>query len=161
MNTQLIEQYVNGAETLAQSIRGLTESDLAAVPEAGANVGRWTIQQVVLHLADCDAVFADRMKRVIAEENPSLLEFNENKWTAALHYEAQSTTDAAKLFELTRKQVVIVLRKRPESAFARSGTHSRAGTKTLSDLIQTSVNHLEHHLKFIHQKRAKMGKEMW
>jgi uncharacterized damage-inducible protein DinB len=161
MNRDLIEQYANGAEKLAQSIRGLTAEDIAAVPDADANVGKWTIQQVVIHVADCDMVFADRMKRVISEENPSLLAFDENKWAAALHYEDQSATDAAKLFELTRKQLATILRRLPESAFARSGMHNQAGKKTLADLVQGSVNHLEHHLKFIHLKRAKMGKEMW
>jgi uncharacterized damage-inducible protein DinB len=161
MNRHLIDQYADGAEKLAQAIRSLTEADLKAVPEASANVGRWSIQQVVLHVADCDAVFADRMKRVISEDNPSLLGFDENRWEAALHYEDQSAADATKLFELTRKQMTKVLRKLPDSAFARSGTHSEAGKQTLTDLVQKAVTHFEHHLKFIHQKRARMGKEMW
>jgi len=161
MNRELIEQYANGAEKLAQSIRGLTAEDMAAVPEPGANVGKWTIQQVVIHLADADSVVADRMKRVIAEDNPPLIAFDENKWAAGLHYDERSATDAAKVFELTRKQMATILRKLPESAFARSGMHSEAGKKTLTDLVQMAVNHLEHHLKFIHAKRARMGKEMW
>ena len=98
---------------------------------------------------------------MIAEDNPKLMDFDENKWEAALHYGDQSAADATKIFELTRKQVAAVLRKLPDSAFARSGVHSTAGKMTLSDLLQKAVNHLEHHLQFIHQKRARMGKEMW
>jgi uncharacterized damage-inducible protein DinB len=161
MDRELIEQYAGGGEKLALAIRGLTLEDLLSVPAADANVGKWSIQQVVLHLADCEQVHADRMKRVIAEENPTLLAFDENKWAARLHYDEQSADDALKLVELTRKQMATVLRHLPEAAFSRAGTHNQAGRKTLADLIRTTIDHLEHHVGFIHAKRARMGKEMW
>src|SRR5262249_51809452 len=154
-------QYATGAEKLSQAIRGLTAEDLLQVPDPGADVGKWSIQEVVMHLADCEGVHADRMKRLIAEDNPTLMAFDENKWAAKLHYSERDAADAVKLLDLTRKQVATVLRNLPESAFARAGTHSEAGRKTLGDVLKSTVAHFEHHLKFIHAKRAKMGKEMW
>jgi uncharacterized damage-inducible protein DinB len=161
MDRELIEQYAQAGEKLSMVIRGLTREDLLAAPDPDAGVGKWSIQQVVLHLSDCDLVFADRMKRVIAEDNPMLMEFSENHWAAALHYEEQSAEDAVKLLDLSRNQIALILRKLPDAAFKRSGTHSSAGKKTLLDLVSGAVRHFEHHLKFIHAKREKMGKEMW
>jgi hypothetical protein len=161
MDRELIDQYASGGEKLSLAIRGLTQEDLLAPPPDEPEVGKWTIQQVVVHLADCEGVHADRIKRVIAEENPTLLAFDENKWAAGLHYEAQSAEDAVKLVELTRKQLAVVLRELADEAFSRSGTHSEAGRKTLEELVRTTVEHLEHHVKFIHRKREMMGKEMW
>jgi hypothetical protein len=163
MNRESVEQYISGAEKLSMAIRGLIVEDLLALPPEGSGpeVGKWSIQQVVVHLADCEQVIADRMKRVIAEDNPTLLAFDENKWVAALRYESQSAEDAASIVRLTRTQMGAVLRQLPESAFNRFGTHSQSGRKTLADLINGAVAHLEHHLKFVHAKRAAMGKEMW
>lgn len=161
MNRELIEQYAAGGEKLSLAIRGLTREDLIAPPPDDPSAGKWTIHQVVIHLADCEGVHADRIKRVIAEDNPTLLAFDETKWAAALHYDEQSAEDAVKLVELTRAQLAATLRKLPESTFNRSGTHSEAGKKTLDQLIRTTVEHLEHHVKFIHRKRELMGKEMW
>ena len=162
MDRELIEHYARGGEKLALAVRGLTREDLLAPPPADdPNVGKWTIQQVVMHLADCEAVHADRIKRVIAEDNPTLLAFDENKWASALHYESQSAEDAVTLVELTRGQLGNVLRQLPAPAFERTGTHSVSGRKTLLDLVQGAVDHLEHHVRFIHRKREKMGKEMW
>jgi len=56
---ELVEQYAAGTEKLALAIRGLTREDLLAVPDAGANVGKWSIQQVLIHLADSEQVYAD------------------------------------------------------------------------------------------------------
>jgi uncharacterized damage-inducible protein DinB len=161
MDRSAIEQFEHGGEKLKLAIRGLTREDLLALPAPEGEVGKWSIQQVVLHLADCEGVFADRIKRVIAEENPTLLGFDENKWAAALHYDDQSAELGAQQVELIRRQLGAVLRHLAPDAFNRTGTHSQAGKITLADVVNKANNHFEHHLAFIHKKRAKMGKEMW
>jgi hypothetical protein len=62
---------------------------------------------------------------------------------------------------LTRRQLSAILRALPEAAFDRTGQHSERGRVSLRELARYMVEHLEHHVKFIHAKRAKMGKEMW
>ena len=161
MGRELIDDYFRGAEKVALAIRGLTREDLLCKPDPNANIGKWSIQEVVLHLADCDGVFADRMKRVLSEDNQQLLAFDENKWAASLAYDEQSAEDAATIFELTRKQMTTVLRAASDAQLARTGTHSERGKQTVLDILGYAVRHLDHHLKFIHAKRAAMGKEMW
>jgi hypothetical protein len=161
MDRKLIEQYAEGSNKVALAIRGLTHEDMLCRPAPDANVGKWSVQEVVVHLADCEGVFADRIKRVIAEDNPTLLAFDENKWASALAYGDRSPEDAAALIELTRKQVASILQRLPDAAFQRTGTHSEAGKLTLEAIVKKASDHLEHHLHFIHLKRAKWGKEMW
>jgi hypothetical protein len=161
MSTQLIDAYEKGADDLSQAIRGLTREDMLCRPAADANVGLWSIQEVVLHVADTEGVLLDRMKRLIAEDNPTLQAFDENKWAAALRYGEQSAEDAAAVVELSRKQMVKVLRALPAAAFQRSGTHSEAGRLTLADVVKKAQDHMAHHVKFIHAKRADMSKELW
>jgi hypothetical protein len=159
---ELVEHYSRGGEKLSLAIRGLTREDLLCPPPSdNPELGKWSIQQVVIHLADCEQVYADRIKRVIAEENATLLAFDENRWANRLAYDAQSSQDAATLVELTRRQLGCVLATLGEGAWQRSGTHSERGKLTLHALVDGAVKHFEHHLKFIHAKRAAMGKEMW
>ncbi len=157
MERALIDQYANGGDKLRQAIRGLTDEDLKCFPVPGT----WSIQQIVLHLLDSDLVFADRMKRIIAQENPKLMGFDEAKFAENLFYHDQPAADAAEVFDLNRKLFAKVLRRLPDIAFQRFGTHSERGKMTLAQLVKAAVDHLEHHLKFAHDKRAKMGKEMW
>jgi uncharacterized damage-inducible protein DinB len=161
MSRDLIEQYAAGAEKLALSIRGLTREDLISPPDPAWNAGKWSIQQVVIHVADCEQVYADRMKWAISEENPPLPGFDQEKWAAALHYHEQSAEIATKIVELTRMQMSAILRKLPESALNRAGQHSERGAVKVVDLVRYMVEHLDHHVNFVHNKRAKMGKEMW
>ena len=161
MNRDMIEQYAKGGEKLALAVRGLTAEDMRCVPAPDADVGKWSIQQVVIHLQDSDLIGADRMKRIIAEENPTLIGYDETRFANNLFYHDQSVEDAVTLFDLNRRQFAKILRKLPDSTFARTGHHNEKGVVTLEKQVKGYIEHLENHLKFIHAKRAKMGKEMW
>jgi hypothetical protein len=152
-----LDKYAAGSELLAQSIRGLTRDDLLAVPVPG----KWSTQTVVLHLLDAETAFADRMKRIIAEENPTLQEWSENLFAEKLSYEKQSAEDAVTIISLVRKNLLAVLRDLPDAAFERTGVHTSRGRQTLAEVLGYAIWHIEHHVKFIHEKRAAMGKEMW
>lgn len=157
MDRKIIEEYEKGGDDLRMAVRGLKREDLLAHPVPG----KWSIQELVIHLLDSDLVMADRIKRVIAEDKPALLAFDENKWVANLHYEEQSVEDAVTLFEINRRNLARVLKKLPHSAFDRVGVHNERGPLKLSDLVAFGVTHLKHHMKFLIDKREKMGKIMW
>ena len=161
MDPKLIEHYAAGGEKLSLAIRGLTREDLLAVPDPAANVGRWSIQQVVIHCMDSDLVSMDRLKRMIAEESPQILGYDESKFVASLFYDEQPAADAVHIVDLSRKTFAKVLRKLPPAAFDRAGTHNERGRVTVGGYLQAVAEHLDHHIKFIHDKRAHMGKEMW
>ncbi|MEA2709927.1 MAG: hypothetical protein QOF78_2528 [Phycisphaerales bacterium] len=161
MDRELIEHYANGGDKLSLAIRGLTREDLLCPPDPDWNAGRWSIQQVVIHCVDSDLVSTDRLKRMIAEDNPTLIGYDENKFAANLFYDDQSADQAIALLDANRKLFTTVLRKLPENAWEREGTHNERGLMTVGGYLKATVDHLEHHLNFIHKKRAKMGKEMW
>ena len=153
----LIEQFERGGEKLKLAIRGLTREDLTCFPIPG----KWSIQQVVIHLMDSDLIATDRMKRTIAEDRPALIGYDESKFVANLAYDQQSAEDAVTIFDLNRKQFAKVLRILPPAAWDRVGMHNERGPTTLAKQLEYYTKHLDHHLHFIHEKRAKMGKEMW
>ena len=66
--SELILAYQAGIESINQAVRGLDPAQLRARPAAGM----WSALEVVCHLADSEALFADRMKRVLAEDRPVL-----------------------------------------------------------------------------------------
>jgi hypothetical protein len=161
MHEDLIHQYEAGGEKAGLAIRGLTREDLLCAPDPKADVGLWSIQQVVIHLMDSELVSIDRLKRMIAEDNPTLIGYDENKFVAGLFYDEQPADEAVALIDAARKMFARVLRKLPPAALARGGTHSERGPIAVGSYLQTVVDHLDHHIKFIHDKRAHMGKEMW
>jgi len=152
----LLDTYAGQADNLTKSIAGLTREELLAFPVPGT----WSIQQIVLHLVDSDLVHSDRMKRVIAEDKPLLIGYDESKFAARLHYDAQDITLACEIFSRNRHQMAGLLRHLVDADFQRVGIHNERGKVTLADLISGDVDHLSHHLKFIHEKRRLLGKPL-
>src|SRR5262249_23825886 len=131
----------------------MTKQQLLAKPI----LGKWSTQEVVCHLADYEPIYADRMKRVIALEEPQLLKGDPELFAARLAYGQRDIEEELALIELTRKQMARILRTlRPED-FQRRGGHSRDGTLTLEVLLQRITNHIPHHVRFIAEKRQSLS----
>jgi hypothetical protein len=149
MDRSIIERYAAGASAPAKAIEGMTRQQLLATPVPG----KWSTQQVIIHLMDSDLVGAERIKRVIAMERPLLLGYDENAFTRSLFYDRLDAAVACEIFAKNRELVAVILRALPDEAFKRTGVHSERGLETLEELIVGYADHLDHHLKFIGEKR--------
>jgi hypothetical protein len=151
---QLIDEFAGGSEKLRSAIKGLDREDFLAHPVPGT----WSIQEIIIHIVDSDLVGVDRMKRIIAENNPLLIGYDETAFAKNLFYADQDIAYAIALFDLNRKQFLRILNKLSEQAWSRTGVHNEAGKVTLKDQLKKYCEHLEHHLKFLLQKKALLGK---
>ena len=156
MDRTLIDRYEADGELPAQAIAGLTRDELLARPIPGT----WSVQEVVMHLMDSDLVGSDRMKRVIAEPGSTLLAYDENKWVKHLGYDDSDVKAACDVFRLNRKMTAAILRRLPDEVFRQSGTHTERGVETLEVLVKDYIEHARHHMKFVREKRARLGKPM-
>lgn len=151
--TDLIDRYAAGTDVPLSALAGLSPADLDARPAPG-----WSIREIVAHLADSDLVGTDRMRRVIAMENPTLLPYDQDAFVDRLGYAAADVVLAAEAFRANRLLMADVLRRLPADAFARAGTHTERGRMTLADLVAGYAEHLEHHMRFLRDKRALLRK---
>jgi uncharacterized damage-inducible protein DinB len=154
MDKSQIEQYARGAGQVAEAIKGLSGDDFLKTPVPGT----WSIGQIVIHLMDSDLIASDRMKRVIAEENPAIIGYDESAFAKKLFYDKLDPFLAADIFRKNREMTAVILRNLPDSAFSRVGTHNEHGKVTLQEFLNTYVGHLEHHLGFLRHKRQLIGK---
>lgn len=154
MDRTIIDQYAAGAGVPAEAIQGLSPQELLATPVPGT----WSIQQIVLHLMDSDLIAADRMKRIIAEETPTIIGYDQSAFAAKLHYDKLDAAVAAEVFRLNRQLMTAILRLLPDSAFERSGMHNERGRVTLAQMVEMYVWHLSHHVGFVKHKRQLLGK---
>jgi uncharacterized damage-inducible protein DinB len=153
---QLIDGYLAGPKVLRQAVAGMSPDQVLARPVPG----KWSTLEVVCHLADFEPIYADRMKRVIAEDQPLLLNADEQRFAARLAYQARDLQEELVLIEHTRSQLARILRTLPAEALERRGIYRRDGQdepRTLERLLTTITNHIPHHVKFILDKRRALG----
>lgn len=152
-HSTLIDEYLAGPEQLRRAVADMSKEQLEAAPIAG----RWSTQQVVCHIADFELVYADRIKRVLAEEQPTLFGGDPDLFADRLAYHQRDLQEELQLIELVRVQVARILRQLTADDFHRTGNHSEDGPVSLATLLSSISNHIPHHVRFIEEKRKALG----
>ena len=149
----LLNEFAAGPRLLRAAVAGMTAEQLRArpIPE------KWTTHQVICHLADFEPVYLDRIKRVIAQEEPTLFSGDPDKFASRLHYEQRDTAEELDLIDACRKHLGRILACLSDADFQRRGIHSEAGPLTLEKLLRNVTGHIPHHLRFIAEKRQALG----
>jgi hypothetical protein len=147
---ELLERLRRGAELVAVSITGAAGSELDFVPEPG----KWSIRQIVAHLSDSEMAAAMRLRRIIAEENPTLEAYDQDAWAANLDYGRRKPSQALETFRRIRAENYELLKELPETAFDRVGLHTERGPLTLKQLTQLIAEHAESHAAQLRARRA-------
>ena len=78
----IIDNYLDGPGILRKAVDGMSPEQLVARPVPG----KWSTLEVICHLADFEIVYADRIKRVIAENEPTLFGGDPDTFAARLAY---------------------------------------------------------------------------
>ena len=78
--TAQIAAYEAGAAILQHAVSGLSSEQL----NARVAPGMWSIQEVMVHLLDSDLASTHRMRRIVAEELPLLIAYDEDAFIAKL-----------------------------------------------------------------------------
>ncbi len=154
MNRSLIDLFEAGAPIPARAIAGLSPADLQAFPIPGT----WSIQQIIVHLWESDLAAVHRMRRIIAEDNPLLIAYDETACAAHLMYEHEDLARVCRLFDDQRRMLAALLRRLPDEAFARTGVHNQRGKVPLSDFVQVYIDHIRNHMTHLLKKRTLLGK---
>ncbi len=149
----LADSYLAGAAQLRAAVADMSPEQLVARPVQG----KWSTLEVVAHIADFEPVMADRIKRVASHDNPTLLGADETLFAQHLGYLDRDIAEELAVVEAIRRSTARTIRHLPAAALSRIGTHSEAGVLTLEQLILKATNHLNHHVKFIREKRQALG----
>jgi hypothetical protein len=139
----LIERFRRGPELLAVVLTGVfgEEEDFAPAP------GKWSIRQIIAHLADAELVMAHRFRQVIAENHPTLVAFDQDAWAKNLDYGRRKPKQSLETFRRVRAENHELLKDLPESAFARTGNHTERGSITLLQIVEGAAQHAESHAR--------------
>ena len=150
----LLERYRRGPELLAVILTGVygEEEDFTVAP------GKWSIRQIIAHLADGEIVGAHRFRQVIAEDSPTLVAYDQNLWSANLDYSRRKPKQSLETFRRTRAENYELLKELPHEAFERAGNHTERGRVTLRQLLEGYAGHDESHARQLQNVRDEYQK---
>jgi len=145
---------------------------LAATPDAAASAisnmsearprqpekpGKWSVAQVLQHLADSEIVFSWRLRLILAQDRPTLTGYDQDQWAQRLGYGEADAMTALQIFRALRHENLRLLRRASPADLKRVGIHSERGEESIEHLRKLYAAHDLLHLKQIARVRVAVG----
>src|SRR5580658_3738244 len=106
--------------------------------------GKWSAREILCHLADCEIVFAFRLRQTLAEPHHVIQPFDQDLW--ARNYAAYDAQSALAVFSAVRDFNVKLIASLPADAFSTPVSHPERGTMTFQTIVDTMGGHDLNHL---------------
>jgi hypothetical protein len=145
-----IEVLLTTPDRLRRALKGLTEAQLSKPPLPG----KWSIKQIVAHLADGEVILGSRYRLVAAHEKPVLVGYDQDLFVVMLGVENTTTADLLDDFALARAVNIGLLERLPTESLERVGLHSERGEESILQMLQMYAGHDVHHLRQIETIRV-------
>jgi len=147
---KLIQRYADGPRLLRQALDRVPKEARRWRPAPG----KWSVHEVICHCADSETNAAIRIRYVLAERSPTIVGYDQDAWADALDYESHPVEPALAAVEAARANTVPLLKRLPEAAWARQGTHTESGKYSAEDWLRSYAEHLEVHARQIQRNFA-------
>jgi hypothetical protein len=149
---RLIERYERGPKLIKEALAKVPAEALKWRPAPG----KWSVHEVVCHCADSETTSAVRIRFLIGEDNPTIVGYDQDRWARRFDYHGLPLDLALRQVEQVRAWTADLIRRLPESAWARAGTHSESGHYTAAQWLELYAEHLE-----VHARQIARNLEAW
>lgn len=121
---------------------GLTEQEMRQPPQDGG----WSVIEVICHLRDAAAEEGVRIRRMVEEENPTLVPYDQEAWAMERNYRGEDTRRALTALRAFWTGLAYQLEHLPPEAWERRGFHPESGPTSVRERAQREVEHARDHL---------------
>jgi hypothetical protein len=111
------------------------------------SLDRWSIHEIVVHIADSEANSYVRCRRFVAEPGESVMAYDEMRWADALRYQDQSTEEAVELFKWLRLRSYRLIKSLPEGVWSNTVFHPENGVMAMDDWLDVYERHVREHVE--------------
>jgi hypothetical protein len=137
---ELVDMYRDGYAAVAAALEGATDETLDRRPAPG----KWTAREIVHHLADSEMTSAIRLRRLIAEDNPVIVGYDQEQFARSLKYD-RPIAASLRALQAARETTAEILERLTEAEWARTGTHSEVGAYSVLAWLEIYAVHAHDH----------------
>ena len=141
----------------ATALRTLTAGLTEAMMRQPEGDGKWSVIQVLEHLADHEIINAFRLRSTIAEDAPQLRGYDQTRWVARLHYGETDAETVLRELETARGRTLRLLQSLGPAELERVGMHAERGPESVRLNIAITAGHDILHRRQIARIRAAIG----
>jgi hypothetical protein len=130
------------AAKLKKLTHGLTPRELKWKPEPG----KWSIAEIVAHLADVEIVASWRMRSVLGANGTAIQPFDQDAWASVFQYSKRDVGQSLEVFLVLRENNLAMLKALPRESWENYGMHAERGKETIAHLARMFAGHDTNHI---------------
>jgi hypothetical protein len=146
---QLIAQYADGYRAVAAALLKITPEELDVKPAPG----KWSVREIVHHLADSEMTGAVRLRLLLAEDGPAIKGYDQDRFAARLYYQRPHEA-SLELFRAARASTAELMGCLTEADWLREGTHTEVGRFGVDTWLRIYAPHAHRHADQIRVARS-------
>lgn len=150
----LIARYAEGVREVEQALAGFPADGLTAHPIPG----KWSAREIVHHLGDSETTSAIRIRRILAEDRPQILGYDQDDYAIRFRYNQRDHSAAMDAFRAARAITLPLLQAMTDQDWAREGTHSEHGRYTAESWLLSYAPHAHGHADQIRRLREALAR---
>jgi len=150
-----IDRYARAPSKIELAIERLPDAKLRWKP----NPKKWSIREIVCHLADSEIVGIARMHQIVSASKdapPTLVAYDQDALAERYTYNSHDEQLAMQVFKTLRKHATALLKSLPREAFEKAGVHPKLGKITLAGWVKLYADHAETHLQQIQKLKEQL-----
>jgi len=132
-------------QKLASLIEGLSPEELSRRPAPG----KWSIQEIVAHLADDELVGGYRIRLILSASGTAIQAFDQDVWSRTGRYDRVDIHSSLELFRVLRHANLALLRSLRSEEWEMFGVHAERGAESIRDVAMYYAGHDLNHFKQI------------
>jgi hypothetical protein len=133
-------------ETTVDQIAALTKGMTAEQLATPTAPGKWSIHEIVAHLADLELVTSARCRWILFEDNPTLIGYDQDPWIEGWRREKEPFPETLQRLRILRNAQLRLFRHCSPAELERTGNHADHGEITLDFLRSLVAGHDLNHL---------------
>jgi len=141
---KLVELYSGGYAAVAEALLKITPEELDFKPDPT----RWSVREIVHHLADSEMTAAVRLRLLVAQDRPTLHGYNQDEFARRLYYDRPHEI-SLELFHLARRSTSEILERLTPAEWVRESTHTEVGPYSVESWLKTYSEHAHKHARQI------------
>ncbi len=151
---KLLDLAEKSPEQVARAVMGLPVKVLQYKPAPN----KWSVQEILGHLADIELMYGYRLRQAIADKEPTFAPIDQDAWAAKLGYMEPTTPELIALYSLLRRANLRVLRRLKPADLEKGGYHPEHKRKvTVAEIVQLMAKHGPNHLEQIERLKQMAG----
>lgn len=115
--------------------------------------GKWSVLQVLRHLADSEIVWAWRLRLTLAQDRPPLTGYDQDAWADRLGYADADAAESLDEFDTLRRGNLRLLERASPAELARVAVHAERGEESVAHMVRLYAGHDLLHLRQIRRIR--------